>query len=379
MKILQFVPMLVSRIGEVMPKSIVVDQYIAEYQPLAEQVRNFASVGEPTRERHDLALADIPAFACLEVQSFETNDDVTEFKKNHISVLAWNAERLKFDLPSRALVGAVYPDIGLLTEIDIGMARSRNRHTLYDLARPLGYNYVYAVEFAELGLGDDREQEWHRGEENSHGYHGNAIISRHPLLDPFAVRLDDGAYWFLGHTAADQRRIGFRNAVGARIKVNESSLWCVSAHLENRTTPQGRADQTERLLDAITRRCGNDPVVIGGDFNTLALPTNKTELEAVFSDPSHIEPLFALFKQAGFTWTTTNQCDPTCRTRPDGTPSPPFTRIDWIFVRGLTGFDSATLPAVDAEGSAISDHDAIRTSLSLHPTRAAHATTGTSS
>jgi len=38
-------------------------------------------------------------------------------------------------------------------------------------------------------------------------------------------------------------------------------------------------------------------------------------------------------------------------------PRPPFARIDWMLVRGLAATAPCVWPAVDATGSAISDHE----------------------
>lgn len=336
-----------------------------EFAPLTKAAIEFALAGEPTRERHDHALADIPAFNSLEYKIPEKFLSPREKSAFRISVFSWNAERLKYARPSHALLGSVLPDIALLTEVDIGMARSGNRHTVRDLAHPLHYGYVYALEFAELGLGDDREIEWHKGQSNLYGYHGNAILSRWPLSECFAVRLDDGAHWFVGFEHNDQRRIGFRNAVGARTIIHDQPLWAVAAHFENRATPQMRAEQARRLIAALDTKVGTEPVIIGGDFNTSALPTDQYALEDLFDDPSGCEPMFAVMCDAGFSWASANTKEPTCRTRPDGTPEPPFTRIDWFFTRGFTAHDAATLPAIDSEGHAISDHEALRVTLTL--------------
>ena len=72
-------------------------------------------------------------------------------------------------------------DVVLLTELDVGMARSGNRHTVRELARTMGAGYAFGVEYVELGLGDDREKAWHAGESNAVGLHGNAILSKAPL------------------------------------------------------------------------------------------------------------------------------------------------------------------------------------------------------
>jgi len=340
----------------------VVDAVVEKFDPLLADVIERAQSGSASRERHDACLDAIPAFSAVE-QMQPKGASNSRRANGRVVVFSWNAERLKYDLPSRALVGAVAPDLVLLTEVDIGMARSGNRHTAYDLAMPIGAGYVYALEFAELGLGDSREMQWHKDDINTYGYHGNAIVSVHPLYEPFIVRLDDGAHWFLGLDAADQRRIGFRNAVGARMGEGDTAIWCVSAHFENRATPEMRAEQARRLITALNERVGSQPVVIGGDFNTSALPTDPAELVRIFSDPSPLEPMFAVFRQAGFEWQSSNLPEPSCRTRPDGTPVGPFTKIDWFFTRGLDAFDPATLPAVDAEGQAISDHEALRVTI----------------
>jgi hypothetical protein len=343
----------------------IVDAVVQKFEPLPADVIELAQSGSATRERHDTCLEAIPALSAIEhiPPTFAVN---TRRAKGRIVAFSWNAERLKYDMASRALVGAVAPDVVLLTEVDIGMARSGNRHTVDDLATPMGAGYVYAVEFAELGLGDSREMQWHKDETNRDGYHGNAIVSAHPLYDPFLVRLDEGAHWFVGLEAADQRRIGFRNAIAARLGEGEAAIWCVAAHFENRATPEMRAEQAKQLITALNKRVGKHPVVIGGDFNTSTLPTDPDGLARVFDDPSPFEPMFAIFRDAGFEWKSSNLPEPSCRTRPDGTPVGPFTKIDWFFTRGLEASDPATLPAVDAEGQAISDHEALRVTL-LNP------------
>ena len=345
--------------------NFVIDGTVDRFDPLRPEVIDMAQSGTASRERHDACLKAITAFSAVE--HMPARSPLTIRRANgRVIAFSWNAERLKYDIASRAFIGAVAPDFALLTEVDIGMARSGNRHTVRELAEHMGAGYVYALEFAELGLGDSREMEWHKDETNSFGYHGNAIVSRHTLQDPFIVRLDDGAYWFLGLETADQRRIGFRNAIGATIGEGDEAMVCVAAHFENRATPETRAGQAQRLIKALEERAGNLPIVIGGDFNTSTLPTDPIELERIFADPSSFEPMFGVFREAGFEWQSSNLPEASCRTRPDGTPVGPFTKIDWFFTRGLEASDPATLPAIDAEGQAISDHEGLRVTL-VHP------------
>src|SRR4051812_32462654 len=75
-------------------------------------------------------------------------------------VVFWNAERLKYLAPSASLLERAGADILLLCEVDVGMARSGNRHTIGELSSRLGTGYAF-VEFVELGLGNARERVWH--------------------------------------------------------------------------------------------------------------------------------------------------------------------------------------------------------------------------
>src|SRR5262245_54201186 len=45
-------------------------------------------------------------------------------------VVFWNAERLKYPEPTAALLATTQADVLLLCEVDVGMARSGNRHTV---------------------------------------------------------------------------------------------------------------------------------------------------------------------------------------------------------------------------------------------------------
>ena len=130
-------------------------------------------------------------------------------------VVFWNAERLKYFEPSAELVEGACADIVLLCEVDVGMARSGNRHTVVDLATRLGTGYAFGVEFVELGLGDARERGWYARQSNLSGLHGGAILSPHQLLRPALARLETTGRWFDGQFG--ERRVGGRIALLAEI------------------------------------------------------------------------------------------------------------------------------------------------------------------
>lgn len=309
-----------------------------------------------TRAAHDQLALDLPAFNAVEFRPAPPRD----VPSGPIRVAAWNAERLKHAGPSVELVRASDADILLLSETDRGMARSGNRHTAADLAAALGMGYVYGVEFLELGIGDSREREWHRGASNTVGFHGNAILSRLPFSSPALIRLDDGAVWWLD--AQDgERRLGFRMAIAARIETRAGPIVAVVAHLESKSDAEDRARQMRRLTETIDTLHPGLPVIIGGDLNTKSLPSEAADWLATPRE----EPLFAIVEAKGFDWRLANTAEPTQRTLPDGAPLPPFRRIDWLLARDLEASDPATLEAVDDDGLAISDHDLIAAEIRL--------------
>jgi endonuclease/exonuclease/phosphatase family metal-dependent hydrolase len=323
-----------------------------------------ALIADPTKAEHDRIAGSLTALSTVEYHE----PPILVPARTPLRIAAWNAERLKYGPASAALLGALDLDIVLLTESDIGMARSGNRHTTADLAAALGMGYAYGVEFVELGLGDEREQAWHKGQRNKVGFHGNAILSRVPLQDLVMIRLDAGGRWFNGH-AGTQRRLGGRIAVAGRVVTDAGDFVVVSVHLESDSDANDRAQQMTRLLAALSARYGKARMVVGGDLNTAALPevdpARPEESRAWFHRCDAYEPLFGVMQQASFGWRSANDMAATQRMRPDGRPIPPFRRIDWLFTRGLTASAPRTVAAVDDNGNAISDHDALVAEIAI--------------
>src|SRR5262245_52508971 len=332
-----------------MPPEIVVD--LAPPGPaLIAEARGAA----PTRAEHDRFAGLARALGQIEQRPPPRPAPVGA----RLTVAAFNVERGRHPAEIARLLAAERIDAAMLTEHDFGMARSDNRHTLREVAEAAGAGYAFAVEFVELGLGDSRERGWHAGKENAVALHGNAVLSRHRLADPARIALDDGALWFDG-ARNGERRIGGRMATAARLADAPRPLWLAAVHLESHSDPADRARQIDRLVRGLDRLADGAAAVIGGDLNTNKLPREPGALAALMDDPSAVEPLFAVFRAAGFDWRAVNTAGPTQRTRPDGTPRPPFNRIDWLAVRGVSGRAPRTVAAVDASGQAISDHELI--------------------
>ena len=289
--------------------------------------------------------------------------------------VAWNLQRGKRLNVSAELLEQTGAEVMLLSELDWGMARSGQHHTAAALADRLGCGYGYAVEYLELGLGDDDERERYAGQPNEVGYHGNAILSRAPLFRPALVRLEVDGGWFDGRRG--ERRIGGRMAVLATIPMGGRDVVFSSVHLESHSHPDQRAAQIEALLDGIESYSPGAPVLVGGDLNTFSLdPADVGDAELmrrIFEeDPARLghpvphEPLFALAARRGYDWHACNVIgEPTQRLAEPGPSRRGEMKIDWFLSRGLRASQPAVLSAADAEGVALSDHEPIAVRVEL--------------
>ncbi len=98
-----------------------------------------AGLGEASRARHD-ALADrIPALRLMEARQPAAAAGPAPAR---LRVAAWNLERCTAAEASAALLGRAGASVALLSEMDLGMARSGDRHTAGDLAAALGAGHV---------------------------------------------------------------------------------------------------------------------------------------------------------------------------------------------------------------------------------------------
>ncbi|MBF0276859.1 MAG: endonuclease/exonuclease/phosphatase family protein [SAR324 cluster bacterium] len=347
----------------------VVSEIIPPPKSWREKILNNPATSESFHE----ALESQSVLSQVEMKNYSTlsSCDVPE-----LNVLFWNVERCKFVPEIAERLISFSPDIVLLAELDKGMVRSGNRHTTRELAEALKMNYIFAVEFLELDLGDKRERTWHKGEHNSEGLHGGAILSRFPLYDPAVMRLELDGRWFDGELG--ERRVGGRIAVVAKIKTRNGPVTLVSVHYESHDTPEQRAEQTQVMCEQLLEYAADTPWVIGGDFNTNTFPRTtavsiprEVKLASLEKDPDRLknpipyEPMFPMAKEYGLEWEACNAPGTTQRTRPDGTPAPPFVKLDWFFTKSAKASGPEILAAVDSEGNPISDHEILKLQIQL--------------
>jgi endonuclease/exonuclease/phosphatase family metal-dependent hydrolase len=284
-----------------------------------------------------------------EIDAIElSNEHRTPTTASRLRVLAWNIERGGNWRDAAALIEShpalEKPDILLLSEMDLGVARTRNEHTTAELAKRLGMNYAYVVEFLELSA--YRTAEVPTADPSEAGYHGNAILSRFPLQQVRALRFPGIEAWY----GSGEHRLGGRNAIFAEINVNGKTITLAATHLESGALDNAvRAQQVRWILEELDAHASGQRVIFGGDLNSPAL-----------------FPAIRQIEKAGFNLSDANLLsEPTTQRKVNGRIERKGLHIDYLAIRGLAVLKSATSPTVvdaawpDATGTLISDHAVI--------------------
>lgn len=316
---------------------------------IGDDIRDRILNGPRTPEAHRAMLADTLAMNALEIGGQGGVDRLPE----EFTIAAWNVERCLFPEGCARHLAPHAPAIVLLSEVDYGMSRTAQRNTTAAMAQAMGMHYAYGVEFHELGLGGPTERKFCTDDFNAQGFHGNAILSSAPFLKAILIRLDDHGHWFMpdrNATDPEQPRLGGRMAIAAQVQTVTGPICVVSTHLESNADAAHRGAQFDLLMDAVEAFAPDMPVVIGGDLNTgNHLPPDFDWRQ---------ETLFDAARARGYDWGLT----------PDGITTraslitPHQTRrmkLDWFATRGMSGQAGPLLPALDAEGTPLSDHDCV--------------------
>ena len=321
-------------------------------------------------------------------------------------VIAWNIERgIEYEGQLEALRNHPYlstADIYLITETDVGMARSGNRNIARDLARNLRLDYAFAPCYLNLSKGSGVESE--ALGENDLGLHGNAILSRHPIRNPRAIALGNGRDKMQGR----EKRLGQQAALAAEISLPDLELSVCSVHLDAQSSQRHRRNQMETAINGLPR---SGPAVIGGDWNTTTFDSSsafraivgfwvrvvlgvRNTIRNHFLRPyTHFErELFRLLENRGFDWRRANLLDErttsydvadakTHKNLREWVPAWCFDfirwalrdfdgkcplKIDWCAVRGITPISPVVLHEFrEQRETPLSDHDAIGIDLRL--------------
>jgi endonuclease/exonuclease/phosphatase family metal-dependent hydrolase len=197
-----------------------------------------------------------------------------------------------------------------LQEVDVNARRTHRLNIAETIARKLRMNYVFGREFQELV----------QGSKDSPAYHGQATLSKWPILEPRLIRFSRQSHfwqshWFLPKIEPFQERLGGRIALVAQINVAGRKFLTYNLHLESRGSNALRVSQLQEVLSDVTHCDSDCPVLVAGDFNLdaskapVALQLAKARFQdAVASPASPTTPSHVLFEGSR--------------------------RIDWAFVRG---------------------------------------------
>jgi endonuclease/exonuclease/phosphatase family metal-dependent hydrolase len=178
-----------------------------------------------------------------------------------IRVVSWNIEQGKrYELILETLK-ALDADVYLLQEVDMGVRRSGYRQVAKNLADDLGLNWVFAGEFQELT----------QGLRGAPAITGQAMLSRYPIRDPFALAFKTQAVlrWRLDPF---QPRRGGRMALRAETR----DVVFYNAHIESARNDRFRHKQVDEMLfDHLLSARVDRPVMFAGDFNTDLTPPSS--------------------------------------------------------------------------------------------------------
>jgi endonuclease/exonuclease/phosphatase family metal-dependent hydrolase len=254
-----------------------------------------------------------------------------------IRVVSWNIARgSALDQVTEFLLDAK-ADLIILQEADRNSRRTSYRNVAKDISQKLRMNYVFGIEFQELGQGRSPE---------SPAYHGQVTLSRWPLSESSVLRFRRQSkfwkpFWWVPKLPVLQRRLGGRMALRSHVTLANRTVAVYNLHLESRREDALRCAQLIELLEDAKQHSSTLPVIAAGDFNfdvTQPAPASAVS-EARFSNPF-----------AGMGIQTT---------RP-----PRFGRskaVDWILIRGIL---RAEAPQVHSSVTA-SDHYPLSVQLHL--------------
>ena len=188
---------------------------------------------------------------------------------NSFRLMSWNIDRgYEFDRIT-ALLRDNQPDLCLLQEVDLHAHRSKDRDEARDLAKALGYNYSFATEFQEMSQGVNEQP----------AYHGQATLSRWPILKSRIIRFQRQSSWWKPHrvipnVAFFQRRLGGRVALVTDLSVNGVPVVVYNLHLESRSGGAIQGAQLDEVLADLKSYPAGTAAIIGGDLNSKYNPTS---------------------------------------------------------------------------------------------------------
>jgi len=186
-----------------------------------------------------------------------------ECKGSSLKIIEFNAERGRWWLEVSTLDEVRQADVIILNEMDIGMARSDQQHTVRQMAYFLGMNYAWGLEFLELTRGDESDRVFAPEHlPNFHGLHGNAFLTRCEISDAAIFRDKIGGYFsdkpsFVTANGLE-KRLGGRMGLFGRIHINNSVVVVGAIHKLGEGGDNNHESEIKKYI-------GGSKAVVAGD------------------------------------------------------------------------------------------------------------------
>jgi len=208
--------------------------------------------------------------------------DVVSGPRDVIRMVSWNIARgCQFDQVTEFLFDSK-ADLIILQEADRDSRRTSYRNIAKEISQKLGMNYVFGIEFQELGQGSSQ----------CPAFHGQATLSPWPMSRSSILRFQRQSkfwrpYWGIPRLAVLQRRLGGRMALRTHVTIANRTIAVYNLHLESRREDDLRCAQLIELLQDARHHNSNLPVIAAGDFNfDLTQPAPASAIAtARFSNP----------------------------------------------------------------------------------------------
>lgn len=243
-------------------------------------------------------------------------------------------------------------DVLLVSEVDRGCTRTQYRNVARELARALGMNYVYGVEYMEL----PRKYKKTTDAIETICEHGNAVLSRYPITNYEQIRHAETKYWYIPPGPGRDNmepRLGGTMAIAADIALPGRTLRVYAMHLDS---DLDNADKRAAAAAELTAHAAETkgPVIMGGDCNTY------TYLNDLLTG-SHNDSAVQTFLNTGFM-----DAHAGIPAKKRGTTNSDYlvrAVIDLMFIRGADVMASGICPAKICDP--LSDHLPIWSKIKL--------------
>ena len=183
--------------------------------------------------------------------------------KDSVRVMAWNIERGYRLASVIASLRHEAADVLLLSEVDVGCARSQMVDVGAEIAAALGMCLVFATE--KIRVNESASEDLVGDADAYDGVEGLAILSSFDVVDAKAVFLPDASK----KNDPRKQRLALRATCLPFREASAPPVDIVVAHLDAFAGRSSRVDQFAPILDDWRiRKSQGRPTVIGGDFNT---------------------------------------------------------------------------------------------------------------